>query len=116
MALWRVNNSAGSFLPTDLPSGFVYGAYELRHIMFQFLDLARASDTPKADTTVNQDEISQQGAASSGHRFEAVDRFQFIWSNQGSSSRKQFSVWRPVVSPGMVYFGDIAIQGYVCPL
>ncbi|KAI4338425.1 hypothetical protein MLD38_023489 [Melastoma candidum] len=115
VALWRVNNSVGSFLPPDLPSGFVYGAYELRHIMFQSLDLCRASNTPEADLTLNRGGISQQGVASSGHHFESVDSFQFIWSNQGSNSRKQLSIWRPVVSPGMVYFGDIAIQGYGPP-
>ncbi|XP_042521356.1 uncharacterized protein LOC122094829 [Macadamia integrifolia] len=52
---------------------------------------------------------------SSEHRFEAIVSFRLIWWNQGSSSRKELSIWRPVVPQGMVFFGDIAVQGYEPP-
>lgn len=96
----------------DLPSGFVSGAYELRHIMFRFLDLSMAFETPKSHTSVENSQQERSVSATSGHGFEAVDRFQLIWSNQGSSSRRRLSIWRPVVPPGMVYFGDVVVQGY----
>ncbi|GMQ04543.1 hypothetical protein CsSME_00049923 [Camellia sinensis var. sinensis] len=51
----------------------------------------------------------------SGWRFEAVASFRLIWWNQGSGSRKKLSIWRPIVPEGMVYFGDISVQGYEPP-
>lgn len=93
-------------------------AYELRHVMFSFLNSQTAYDNSNSQASspghVNTEQSeSLIDEANSDHRFEVVASFQLVWWNQGSRWRKRLSIWRPLVSPGMVYFGDIAVQGYV---
>ncbi|KAJ4951540.1 hypothetical protein NE237_028372 [Protea cynaroides] len=118
---WRVSNSVGSFLPEDpISSGLTGRAYELRHMIFGNIEgspkesrSSNIQDThPGNDHTLQPERSS---TVSSGRRFEAVASFRLIWWNQGSNSRKKLSIWRPVVPQGMVFLGDIAVQGYEPP-
>ncbi|XP_028077973.1 LOW QUALITY PROTEIN: uncharacterized protein LOC114279888 [Camellia sinensis] len=120
LAFWRVDNSVGTFLPAD-PStlGMIGRAYELRHIFFGFPETSSASKSLDNESfpsdhagTLQSDSTS---TVNSGWRFEAVASFRLIWWNQGSGSRKKLSIWRPIVPEGMVYFGDISVQGYEPP-
>ncbi|MFS8029949.1 putative vacuolar protein sorting-associated protein [Helianthus anomalus] len=120
LAFWRVDNSLGTFLPADPGTLNVIGrAYELRHILFGFRGASSRSlkgsnvQAPPSDSDNIQPERSS--AANSGRRFQAVASFRLIWWNQGSKSRKKLSIWRPIIPPGMVYFGDIAVSGYEPP-
>lgn len=72
----------------------------------------KGSDQATSSFGNNTIESERSSTINSRRRFEAVASFQLIWWNQGSGSRKKLSIWRPVVSEGMVYFGDIAVQGY----
>ncbi|XP_043715720.1 uncharacterized protein LOC122664096 isoform X2 [Telopea speciosissima] len=121
LAFWRVDNSVGSFLPDDsISNSLTVRAYELRHMIFGYI-----SESPKEnrssniqDTRLGHDHSLQPerpSIVSSERRFEAVASFRLIWWNQGSSSGKKLSIWRPVVPQGMVFFGDIAVQGYEPP-
>lgn len=113
-----MDNSVGTFLPADPTSLSLTGrAYELRHILFGFPEVpqnaSKSSDVKALPSGQIQTLQSDRSAAvNSGPRFEAVASFRLIWWNQGSSSRKKLSIWRPVVPQGMVYLGDIAVQGY----
>ncbi|KAJ4957745.1 hypothetical protein NE237_024856 [Protea cynaroides] len=121
LALWRVDNSVGSFLPDDsISKSLTVRAYELRHMIFGYIEgspkESRSSNIQ--DTRLGLDQSLQQERSSilsSERRFETVASFRLIWWNQGSSSRKKISIWRPVVPQGMVFFGDIALQGYEPP-
>ncbi|GAB2263603.1 hypothetical protein Droror1_Dr00025737 [Drosera rotundifolia] len=117
IAFWRVQNSVGTFLPADPTIGNLEGgAYEFRHVLF---GLSAPSLKESTDVGVQ--------ASPSGHhsiqartgnywgQFEAVASFHLVWWNQGSGSRKKLSIWRPVVSHGMAYFGDVAVKGYEPP-
>ncbi|XP_047340404.1 uncharacterized protein LOC124943990 [Impatiens glandulifera] len=118
-AFWRVNNSLGNFLPAD-PStlGLIGRAYELRHVYFG----SPSSKASKISEHENQSghtpavQLDSEGPSNvNGQHFEVVASFHLIWWNQSSNSRKKLSIWRPIVPPGMVYFGDIAVQGYEPP-
>lgn len=121
LAFWRVDNSVGTFLPADPSSLSLIGrAYELRHIIFGFPEVSpkasKSSDIKNSPSDHIQTIHSDRSAAvNPGLRFEAVASFRLIWWNQGSSSRKKLSIWRPVVPQGMVYLGDLAVQGYEPP-
>ncbi|XP_057487524.1 uncharacterized protein LOC130773593 isoform X2 [Actinidia eriantha] len=120
VAFWRVDNSFRTFLPA-VPStlSLVGRAYELRHILFGFPETSSASKSsydeafPSDHAQALQSE--RPSTVNSGRRFEAVATFRLIWWNQGSNSRKKLSIWCPIVPPGMVYFGDIAVLGYEPP-
>lgn len=92
-------------------------AYDLRHMIFGFSEAPEKSSNrfDVQDTSAQSHDVQSERLAtvSSGRRYEAVASFQLIWWNQGSNSRKKLSIWRPVVPHGMVYFGDIAINGYM---
>ncbi|BFG31191.1 hypothetical protein CerSpe_174650 [Prunus speciosa] len=120
VAFWRVDNSVGTFLPADPSTSTVMGtAYDLRHMIFglpegsvkssNHLDVQASS----AQSHNLQSEVS--ASVNSARRYEAVASFRLIWWNQSSNSRKKLSIWRPVVPHGMVYFGDIAVEGYEPP-
>ncbi|XAR70581.1 hypothetical protein NMG60_11027484 [Bertholletia excelsa] len=120
-AFWRVDNSVGTFLPAD-PStlNLVGGAYDLRHIFFghsETLPAFKSSENKAfpSDHPQRTQESERPSTVNSGRRFEAVASFQLIWWNQGLNSRKKLSIWRPMVAQGMVYFGDIAVEGYEPP-
>ncbi|KAM5573225.1 hypothetical protein ABKV19_012985 [Rosa sericea] len=119
LAFWRVDNSVGTFLPADLnTSSITGGAYDLRHIIFGFPEAsAKSSNSLNAQTSSQSHNPQSERSATvnSGRRYEAVASFRLIWWNQGSNSRKRLSIWRPVVPPGMIYFGDIAVKGYEPP-
>lgn len=118
-AFWRVDNSLGTFLPAEPTTlRLLARPYELRHVIIGSPEVypgaSRSSEiqaSPSGHVNNRQSESSAVG--NSGRRFEAVASFRLVWWNRGSSSRKQLSIWRPVVPNGMVYFGDIAVQGYV---
>ena len=118
MAFWRVDNSFGTFLPVDPISLSLMGkAYELRFIKYGYLKASSAAiSSPDSRTQSGGHEtlqFEQSSDANSNRRLEPVASFQLIWWNQGSNSRKRLSIWRPVVPTGMVYFGDIAVKGWV---
>ena len=116
-AFWRVDNSVCTFIPADAShSHLKVGAYELRHFVLRLPEVSpkasKSSDQAVPSGPVDAPQSERPVAASSGRLFEPVASFQLIWWNQNSSSRKKLSIWRPVVPQGMVYFGDIAVQGY----
>ncbi|CAF2233174.1 unnamed protein product [Brassica napus] len=121
LAFWRVDNSVGSFLPADPSSLSLSGRpYELRHILFGSTGvLPKESSYVDVRTTDNIQPIQPQSqplnSVRSGQRFEAVASFQLIWWNRGSGSQKKVSIWRPIITEGMAYFGDIAVSGYEPP-
>lgn len=121
LAFWRVDNSVGSFLPADPSSLSLSGRpYELRHILFGSTGvLPKESSYVDVRTTDNIQPIQRQSqplsSVRSGQRFEAVASFQLIWWNRGSGSQKKVSIWRPIITEGMAYFGDIAVSGYEPP-
>ncbi|KAK9698879.1 hypothetical protein RND81_08G137700 [Saponaria officinalis] len=118
LPFWRVDNCIGTFLSTDPNSGILTGgAYDLRHILFGSSVLSQdvPENTSPHVSTRHDPHPSQSSALNSGRRFEAVASFSLVWWNQGSSSRKKLSIWRPIVPPGMAYFGDIAVKGYEPP-
>uniref|UniRef100_A0A0D9XMK5 PH domain-containing protein n=1 Tax=Leersia perrieri TaxID=77586 RepID=A0A0D9XMK5_9ORYZ len=114
MTFWRVDNAFGSFLPGDPAHMRVDGnAYDLRHMLFNNADSSKTSSIGQnSHSDASQIERS---ALTSGRLFEAVASFKLIWSNNGMSSPKKLSIWRPMLSEGMFYFGDIAVNGYEPP-
>ncbi|XP_073134921.1 uncharacterized protein [Henckelia pumila] len=120
LAFWRVDNAFGTFVPSG-PSrlSLSHRAYELRHIYFGFGESSQESKVleNQASPSVGSDTIQSERSSTvpSRRRFEAVATFRLIWWNEGSGSRKNLSLWRPLVPEGMVYFGDIAVQGYEHP-
>ncbi|KAL0296337.1 UNVERIFIED_CONTAM: hypothetical protein Sradi_6685800 [Sesamum radiatum] len=121
LAFWRVDNAAGAFLPADPATlSLTQRAYELRHLYFGFSEISPEklkSSENEASASIGNDTVQSERSSTlnSIQRFEAVATFRLIWWNQGSGSRKKLSIWRPIVPEGMVYFGDIAIQGYEPP-
>lgn len=121
LAFWRVDNSVGSFLPADPSTLNLLGRpYELRHILFGSTAVLPKESSYVDDRTTPDDIIQPTrpqplNSVNSGHRFEAVATFELIWWNRGSGSQKKVSIWRPIVSEGMAYFGDIAVSGYEPP-
>ncbi|GFP96481.1 vacuolar protein sorting-associated protein 13c [Phtheirospermum japonicum] len=121
LAFWRVDNAFGTFLPADpTTSSLTQRAYELRQLYFGFPEISSEKLEGlenQASTSVGNDIIQSERSSTvnSRRRFETVATFRLIWWNQGSGSRKKLSIWRPVVPEGMVYFGDIAVQGYEPP-
>ncbi|KAK6146409.1 hypothetical protein DH2020_020278 [Rehmannia glutinosa] len=121
LAFWRVDNAFGTFLPADPGTlSLMQRAYELRHLYFGFWEISPENlkgAENQASTSVGNDTIQSERSSTvnSRRRFETVATFRLIWWNQGSGSRKKLSIWRPVVPEGMVYFGDIAVQGYEPP-
>ncbi|CAH8391411.1 unnamed protein product [Eruca vesicaria subsp. sativa] len=117
LAFWRVNNSVGSFLPADPSTLNLSGRpYELRHILFGSTGvLPKESNYVDVRTTDNVQAVQPLNSVRSGQRFEAVASFQLIWWNRGSGSQKKLSIWRPIITEGMAYFGDIAVSGYEPP-
>lgn len=113
-----MDNAVGTFLPAD-PSNLslTQKAYELRHLYLGFQEVSPAKpkgveNQPSTSVGNNSMRSEISSTLNSRRRIEAVATFRLIWWNQGSASRKKLSIWRPVVPEGMVYFGDIAVQGY----
>ncbi|XP_059641926.1 uncharacterized protein LOC132283907 [Cornus florida] len=121
LAFWRINNSVGTFLPADPTTLSLIGrAYELRHILFGLPGISSKESKSSGSQAVRSGHVDtlqpeRSSTVNYGHRFEAVASFRLIWWNQGSNSKKKLSIWRPVVPQGMVYLGDIAVQGYEPP-
>ncbi|KAL5230936.1 hypothetical protein ABZP36_029712 [Zizania latifolia] len=114
MTFWRVHNAFGSFLPGDPASMRLdENAYDLRHMLFNSEDSSKISSRGQAGH--NDASQIERSALNSGRLFEAVASFKLIWSNNGTSSPKKLSIWRPMLSEGMFYFGDIALNGYEPP-
>ncbi|XP_042024109.1 uncharacterized protein LOC121771392 [Salvia splendens] len=122
LAFWRVDNSIGTFLSADPATlSLTNRAYELRHFYLGYRENSpqelKGSDQASSSSSLGNNTIESERSSTvnSRRRIEAVASFQLIWWNQGSGSRKKLSIWRPVVSEGIVYFGDIAVQGYEPP-
>ncbi|ONK73416.1 uncharacterized protein A4U43_C04F31270 [Asparagus officinalis] len=120
IAFWRVENSFGSFVPADpTDMGPRAGAYDLHHIILGYSEHpTRASKKPSQENRDHQEhspQLERSGLVTSGRMFEAVASFRLIWWNQGATSGKKLSIWRPVLQHGMVYLGDLAVQGYEPP-
>ncbi|KAF3672124.1 hypothetical protein FXO38_06262 [Capsicum annuum] len=119
LAFWRVDNSVGTFLPSDPTNLQLCGrAYDLRHIFFGLpRDLSdttsKSLETATSSGQYHAVQSERSSTVDTVHRFEGT--FRLIWSNQGSGSSKKLSIWRPMIPQGMVYFGDIAVQGYESP-
>uniref|UniRef100_J3N503 PH domain-containing protein n=1 Tax=Oryza brachyantha TaxID=4533 RepID=J3N503_ORYBR len=114
MTFWRVDNAFGSFLPGDPVHMCMDGnAYDLRHMLFNNADSSKTSSI--GQHSHNDASQIQRSALNSGRLFETVASFKLIWSNNGSSSPKKLSIWRPMLSEGMFCFGDIAVNGYEPP-
>lgn len=96
----------------------VGGAYDLRHFFFGLSEFTE--DNSRSDprhVSVRHGPLPAESAiANSARRFEDVDTFHLVWRNQGSNSGKELSIWRPLSPSGMVYFGDIAVKGYIIRL
>ncbi|XP_062205491.1 uncharacterized protein LOC133907454 isoform X2 [Phragmites australis] len=115
MIFWRIDNAFGSFLPGDPASMSVRGnAYDLRHMLFNSVDSSSKTISREQDSRNDASQL-ERSALTSGRLFEAVASFKLIWSNSGTSSPKKLSIWRPMLSEGMFYFGDIAVNGYEPP-
>jgi vacuolar protein sorting-associated protein 13A/C len=113
MIFWRVDNSFGSFLPGDPSTVSMHGhAYDLRHMLFNSADSSSKTISRNQDCRNDAAQL-ERSALTSGRLFEAVASFKLIWSNGGTSSPKKLSIWRPMLSEGMFYFGDIAVNGYL---
>ncbi|KAI6702353.1 hypothetical protein NL676_011489 [Syzygium grande] len=122
LLFWRVKNSAGTFLPADPTTGLLNVAYELRHLLFPILDSPKAYKSPNkspnaqaSSSHIDTPQPQRSIGASSCRRFEVIADFELVWSNRASNSGRRLSIWRPVVPRGMVYFGDISVQGYEPP-
>ncbi|XP_023553987.1 uncharacterized protein LOC111811402 [Cucurbita pepo subsp. pepo] len=120
IALWRVDNAAGSFLPADPTTFSVRGtAYELRRTIFGFpevyLQMSKSSDSHASPSQTETSLPEKSRIVTSGQHFEAVADFQLIWWNRGSNSKKKLSIWRPVVPQGKIYFGDVVMKGFERP-
>ncbi|PIA31101.1 hypothetical protein AQUCO_05300138v1 [Aquilegia coerulea] len=124
LAFWRVDNSVGSFLPADpINMSLIGRASELHLIIFGNMDGSskahKNSDSENPRLSQDRDDQNLQSErssmVSSNRQFEAVASFRLVWWNQGSSSRKKISIWRPIVPVGMIFLGDIAVQGYEPP-
>lgn len=116
-----MENSFGSFLPADPKDmSLISKPCDLRHMIFGYSELS--SRTTKSsvlqDNPINDDHthrLERSELLTSGRLFQAVASFKLIWWNQGTTSRKKLSIWRPVVPHGMVYLGDLAVQGWISP-
>ncbi|KAK8691037.1 hypothetical protein V6N13_074558 [Hibiscus sabdariffa] len=117
LAFWRVDSSLGTFLPAEPTTLRLLGtAYELRHVIIRSSEVyPKVCGVSEIQTSPYSCVTNQQPESSSVRCFEAVSSFRLVWRNRGSSSIKQLSIWRPVVPPGMVYFGDIVVQRYEPP-
>ncbi|XP_015084887.1 uncharacterized protein LOC107028368 [Solanum pennellii] len=120
LAFWRVDNSVGTFLPSEPTTLKLCGrAYDLRHIFFglprDFSETSKSSETGVSSGQNHAVQSERSSTVNSRRRLEANATFRLIWWNQGSGSRKKLSIWRPIIPQGMVYFGDIAVQGYESP-
>ncbi|CAD6212089.1 unnamed protein product [Miscanthus lutarioriparius] len=115
MIFWRIDNAFGSFLPGDPASMSVHGnAYDLRHMLFDSADSSSKTVSRRQDSRNDSSQL-ERSELTSGRLFDAVASFKLIWSNSATSSPKKLSIWRPMLSEGMFYFGDIAVNGYEPP-
>ncbi|XP_057872719.2 uncharacterized protein LOC131078906 isoform X2 [Cryptomeria japonica] len=121
-AFWRVDNSVGTFLPTQSETG--HGkllAYDFRFIIFGYNDEHLQTSIPKpvhgSNLPTNEEvmHLERSASISSGRRYESVAQFELVWWNRGSSLKKKVSIWRPQVPSGYVYLGDIATPGFEPP-
>lgn len=113
-----MDNSFGSFLPAKPADLSVVDGrgYDLHHMIFWQSE--KPSRTSKNSVAQTNQQTSSHGPSlenpvlTSGRLFEVVARFKLIWWNQGTNPQKKLSIWRPVVPHGMVFLGDLAVQGY----
>ncbi|KAG0473021.1 hypothetical protein HPP92_014878 [Vanilla planifolia] len=116
IAFWRVDNSFGSFLPASSDMSVDGRAYEFRHMIFGLPEQPAMTTKVQNDSeTSNQSPLQGRTVLTSGRLLEVVASFRLIWWNQGTDPHKRLSIWRPVVPRGMVFLGDIAVQGYEPP-
>ncbi|CAA6669756.1 unnamed protein product [Spirodela intermedia] len=103
IALWRVDNSFGSFLPTEPNNMSLIGkGYDLRHLCFGYPEFqskpSMGSDVqPDFQLSEQMVQLERSPLQASSQLFEPICSFRLIWWNQGAPSRKKLSIWRPVV-------------------
>lgn len=90
-------------------------AYELRHIIFGYLEEAVKAEAAaiSRDLDLQTSRPVRYAASTSSRQIEPTSTFKLVWWDHGCTSDKKISIWRPIVSDGMVYLGDIAVSGYV---
>ncbi|BBN04917.1 vacuolar protein sorting-associated protein 13A/C [Marchantia polymorpha subsp. ruderalis] len=125
-AFWRVDNSTGSFyLDGQSEHAKPFRAQELRQIIsnYESFPVQETKPSRSIQPTSNQQSPLHHSSArqsltpslSSGRIYESIARFELIWWNKGSGSKKGISIWRPVIPAGCVILGDIAVDGYLPP-
>ena len=80
-------------------------------MLFSSTDASSKNSSGGKDSRNDAPQV-ERSALTSGRLFEAVASFKLVWSNDGMSAPKKLSIWRPMMSEGMFYFGDIALSGY----
>lgn len=121
-AFWRVDNSTGSFyLDGQSEHAKPFRAQELRQIIsnYESFPVQETKPSRSIQPTSNQQSPLHHSSArqsltpslSSGRIYESIARFELIWWNKGSGSKKGISIWRPVIPAGCVILGDIAVDG-----
>uniref|UniRef100_A0A7N1A9Q6 Peroxin/Ferlin domain-containing protein n=1 Tax=Kalanchoe fedtschenkoi TaxID=63787 RepID=A0A7N1A9Q6_KALFE len=116
LAFWRVDNSMGTFLPAEPTTLCLTNKpYGLRLLLFGLSEISAPIETGALHSPSGTQISDRSMIRSTRWNFEAIASFHLIWWNLGSSSRKKVSIWRPIVPDGMIYFGDIVVQGYEPP-
>ncbi|CAM6084054.1 unnamed protein product [Calypogeia fissa] len=127
-SFWRVDNSTGSFFLQGAPGHpQKYRPLELRHVLSNYESFPVQETKP---LTTKRSSLKQQSplqgspsaerinplsGLSSGRFYENVARFNLVWWDKNSGSRRGVSIWRPVVPSGCVILGDVAVEGYEPP-
>lgn len=112
-----MDNCFGSFILEDSENQHLVGkAYDLRHMLFKnspnpSSNISSGEHYQTSHRVGSSAQIEGDASFSSGRLLEVVDSPKLVWCNNGTSSRKRLSIWRPDVPLGMVFFGDIAVKG-----
>lgn len=56
--------------------------------------------------------ISAEGPQLENPGFEVTTTVESIWDDKGSGVSMEASVWRPVLPPGFVFFGDLMVRNH----
>lgn len=127
-AFWRVDNSAGSFFVVhDLNDSATMKAYELRHVTIsqgfprpqekqpdEILAMSPSECMVEPHTGDSSTHVLSRSLATGPH-CETVACFKLIWWNKSDTSNRKISIWRPILPPGCVFAGDLAVNGYEPP-
>lgn len=123
-SFWRVDNSTGSFfLQGAAEDPQKHRPHELRHVLSNYESFPVQETKPVKTRPLSmrpqsplhgapsEERINPLVGLSSGRFYENVARFNLVWWDKNSGSRRGVSVWRPVVPSGCVLLGDVAVEG-----